>query len=642
MSGMNKVNMEKNRMMLKNDEIKLTNKKLNYLVVMPRHVQNIGDGYSFPLGIPYISASIKNAGYKVFTINLNHHEGKVLDIIKKEIEENKIDVIATGGQSFQYIPIKEVIKSSKKVDRRIVTIVGGGIITSDPEPAMDALEYADYGVIGEGEATVCELCKVLENNGDFANVNGIIYRDEDSYKITTPRQEIIDIDSIPWPDYDGFEFEKYLLSSPGQSGLNKENTLFMITSRSCPYNCTFCFHTIGKKYRQRSLDKFFEELDYLISRYNIDYICIADELFSVNPERVKEFCKRIKQYNIKWWAQFRVDHITKNPELISVLKDAECNVMSFGLESADNSILKSMRKNTTIEHAEAALKLVYDAGISLEGAFIFGDIEETWETANKTLNWWRNHLEYKINLNLITVYPGTYLYHYACEKGMIKDKVQFLKDGCPQLNVSKLTDKQFSILAREIMESPMILTKKLSEVEAEITDSKTGRIALRGICSVCGERNYWGGVKLFASGFLACAHCGQKYNIVLPEKFRENIDKNIAKLLSKYGKLGAWGINYYTVDLFKRSNALKDAKVYFIDISKIKQRMDLYGKQINPPEVINRENIEAVVISIPAYIHEISEYIKVNFKNVKKVIDICELIDSDYLERINNDEGGIR
>lgn len=616
-------------MMLNNNDVKPVNKKLNYLVVMPRHVQNIGDGYSFPLGIPYISSSMKFTGHKVFTLNLNHREGNVLDILKKEIEENKIDVIATGGQSFQYVPIKEVLKATKEINNRIITIVGGGIITSDPETAMEALEYVDYGVIGEGEITICELCNALENNGIFSEIDGLIYKNSNGYEKTAPRQEIIDIDSIPWPDYDGFEFEKYLLTSPGQSGLNLENTVFMITSRSCPYNCTFCFHTVGRRYRQRSLDKFFEELDYMTSRYKINYICIADELFSGNPEHVKEFCKRIKPYNIKWWAQFRVDHITKNPELIPMLKDAGCDIMSFGLESADNRILKSMKKNTTIEQSEKALKLVYDAGISLEGAFIFGDIEETWETANNTLNWWRNHPEYKINLNLITVYPGTHLYNYACEKGLIKDKIQFLKEGCPQVNVSKLTDEHFAILTWEIMEAPMILAKSLSDIEAKIVDSKTGRIDLTATCSVCKEKNQWENVKLFASGFLACKYCGQKYNIVLPEELRRNIDNNIKRLLERYGKLGIWGINYHTADLFKKSNTLSSANVYPIDISHIKRKMDLYGKKIDDPEIINVENIRVVIVSIPAYIHEISEYVNTNYKNVK-VVDVCELIGSDY------------
>ncbi len=367
--------------MIKN--IELSPKKLNYLLVMPRFVQKIGDGYSFPLGIAYVSSSLKKAGYNVTTLNLNHHKGEVLEIIKKEIKKKKIDVVATGGLSFQYNTIKSVIEAAKKAGKGIITIVGGGIITSDPKPAMKALEYANFGVIGEGEVTINELCYVLEHGGKLSKIAGIIYKSNNFYKITRPRGEIEDINALPWPDYKGFEIEKYLkLSPPGISGLNEQNTVFMLASRSCPYNCTFCFHTTGRKYRQRSLDSFFEDLNYLVTKYRINFLCLADELFSLNLERVKEFCQRIKKYKIQWWAQFRVDNIT--PQFLPFLKEGGCRVMSFGLESADNRILKSMRKNTTVEQIEKTLKLVYDAGISFEGAFIFGDIEETWETANNT------------------------------------------------------------------------------------------------------------------------------------------------------------------------------------------------------------------------------------------------------------------
>ena len=86
-----------------------------------------------------------------------------------------------------------------------------------------------------------------------------------------------------------------------------------------------------------------------------------------------------------------MDDIT--PELIAILKNGGCKVMSFGLESADNRVLKSMRKGTTVEQIERTLKLVYDSGISFEGAFIFGDIAETRETADNTLKWWHAHSE---------------------------------------------------------------------------------------------------------------------------------------------------------------------------------------------------------------------------------------------------------
>lgn len=203
--------------------------KLNYLLVMPRLVQNIGDGYSFPLGIAYISSSMKKANFNVSTINLNHRDGDIYDILKREIADREIDVVATGGLSFQYNTVKLVIEAAKKINNSIITIVGGGIISGDPEPAMQALEYADFGVFGEGEITINELCKALESQEDFSQIEGIIYKDLDSYISTKPREQVRDLDSIAWPDYKGFDMDKYLEAAPpGISGLNIGNTIFML------------------------------------------------------------------------------------------------------------------------------------------------------------------------------------------------------------------------------------------------------------------------------------------------------------------------------------------------------------------------------------------------------------------------------
>jgi len=110
----------------------------------------------------------------------------------------------------------------------------------------------------------------------------------------------------------------------------------------------------GQKFRQRSLDSVFSEIDYLVSRYGVKYLSIQDELFCHSVERVREFCKRIRPYNIRWLAQFRVTDVT--PELVAMLKEAHCATMAFGIESADNRVLKSMKKQITIEQTERALE----------------------------------------------------------------------------------------------------------------------------------------------------------------------------------------------------------------------------------------------------------------------------------------------
>lgn len=256
--------------------------KLNFLLVMPRIVNKVGDGYSFPLGLPYVSASLKKAGFQIYTFNLNHHAGEVEDLMREQIREHEIDVVMTGGLSFQYYPIKQLVDAVKSVDADIPVFVGGGLITGDPEAAMKALEVCTAGIIGEGEITDVELCRALEEGRPLEEVDGLIIQKADGTYFTTPeRKEIENIDEIPWPDYDGFELEKSFNETPGVSGMNSTRTIFMLGSRSCPYQCSFCFHTVGRKYRQRSLDNFFEELDYNVKKYHINYVCVADELFLI-------------------------------------------------------------------------------------------------------------------------------------------------------------------------------------------------------------------------------------------------------------------------------------------------------------------------------------------------------------------------
>lgn len=594
---------------------------------MPRLVQSVGDGYVFPLGLAYISASLKQAGFKVVTLNLNHCEGDVFEIIKSTIEENNVHVVATGGISPQYHLVKSVVESAKQVDDRIITVVGGGIISADPETAMAALEQVDYGVIGEGEATMCELARALENGGEMAEVDGLIFKDGSGYKTTGRRRDIEDVNTIPWPDYEGFDVDKYLAAqSAGFGGLNKKRMICMMGSRSCPYNCTFCFHTNGRKYRQRSLDDFFAELDHLVSRYNIEYISLADELFAPDSERVKEFCARLKRYNLPWAADFRVDKI--KPELLPILKDSGLDVMFFGLESADNRILKSMRKGITIEQIENALKLVYESGIAVYGCFIFGDTEETVETAHNTLKWWRDHSQYHVHLTLIKPFPGSHIYEAACRSGIINDRIQYLKDGCPQVNISKLNNEEFAEIVRLISEAPKLLLP-LTAVELLGFDPKMGRETVSGVCSKCSQKNVWENIKLFALDWIYCSHCGQKYDIPCPPELRENLDKNVGLLLERYGKVAVWGMTLPVMDLFKHSKLLGGSNVFAVDISESKRQMDLYGKKVFAPAVLDEEGIKVVVVAVPSHGGQITCQVKDNHPNVTQIIDICRLVDNE-------------
>ena len=335
---------------------------------MPLMRSSMRESYILPLGILYISSVMKAAGFCVHSMNLNHYSNPREDLGAKIRLEN-IDVVLSGGMSPQYGEIKMIFDLAKDANPDVINICGGGLVSGDPEAAMTALA-ADYGILDEGEATAVELCQFLEEGRDVSEVNGIVFKKGRHYLTTSRRTVLMDIDQIPWPDYEGFDFADFLgASNVGCNGINYSRAGMIITSRSCPFSCTFCFHTTGKKYRQRSLDRIFEEIDHLVSRYKIGFLYVSDELFSSKVDRVSEFCRRIKDYDLPWSASFRADGITD--EILAMLKGANCVSIGIGIESADNTILKSMRKGVTIEKIEAALEKIYNAGIPVVGNFYF-------------------------------------------------------------------------------------------------------------------------------------------------------------------------------------------------------------------------------------------------------------------------------
>ena len=426
--------------------------KPNVLLVIPRYASTKVCGYIMPLGILYVSAALKASGVaNVFTINLNHQEEDDITVLTKIIKQNNITIVGCGGISGQFIEIYPLFKLVKTISPEIITIAGGGMITADAEIAMSAFDgYADYGIVGEGEITLPELVVAIANNRPKQAVKGIIYKDAHRWIVTPQREDIDDLDSVPLPDYKGFDYDKYLSTNGEVENGIKYSPVAIIGGRSCKYKCTFCFHPTGSKYRQRSLDSIFKEIDYLIANYDVNYIALREELFASDKERVSKFCKRIEKYPLVWSIQLRVDSVDE--EMVCLLKQSNCRYLFLGIESADNTILKSMRKGITIEQVESALELTIKHNVDTRSTIIFGDEIESIETSQQTLNWWLAHKPYSsIAIDMIIAFPGSTLYSRAIKNGRISDPIMFLKAGCPIINLSNvMSDEQYNDLVNRV------------------------------------------------------------------------------------------------------------------------------------------------------------------------------------------------
>ncbi|MEK6936381.1 MAG: radical SAM protein, partial [Nanoarchaeota archaeon] len=303
----------------------------------------------------------------------------------------------------------------------------------------------DFGVIGEGEETIIELLTKLKTGGKTTQVNGIICKNENNETIITKSRKLIeDLDLLPFPDFNGIGFNESLENASAYGLFDYPRIYPILCSRGCPFQCTFCYHCLGIKYRIRSIEGILKELKVAIKKYKINSIMIYDDLFSFDKQRLYDFCKRIKKlikevsWEIRWDCQISVQNVDK--EMLRILKDSGCYEVSYGFESYSSIVLKSMKKPITPQQIDNAIKLTLESGLSIRGGFIFGDTAETKETAYETLNYWKKNCRGLIGLNFIQPYPGSEIYNNCVKKGIIKDKLDFIKNHISHINWLNLTN----------------------------------------------------------------------------------------------------------------------------------------------------------------------------------------------------------
>ena len=437
---------------------------------------------------------------------------------------------------------------------------------------------------------------------------GLIFRGEqDKYITTGVRPEIADLDSLPLPDYDSFNYPEYVAST------NRE-AAYVIASRSCPYSCTFCFHPSGKKYRQRSLDSLFAELDLLVRTYGFRSVVISDELFAARKERVHDFCRRIAPYNITWSLQLRVNDV--DVEMLRTMKQSGCICISYGLESADDTVLKSMKKKTTLRQIEHALKMTYDANIDIQGGFIFGDIAETTRTAANTLEWHNTHSHYGLDLNMIHIFPGTGLYKYACERGIINSRVDFLREGCPLINVSTLRDDEYRDLSSLLYEKNM--RARYSPEAFSITTAGAGECTVQMRCNRCGAEHTFTADALHVTRVL-CPRCRQRHFVDPFEKLSHSQDRMERYFGERDSIVALWGAGEICIKLLDKYPMFRGENFLVVDISKSRQGYSVVGKKIFSPGMIDEEKIKTVVATVVKRKEEILRDISSRFPSVERI-----------------------
>jgi radical SAM superfamily enzyme YgiQ (UPF0313 family) len=227
--------------------------------------------YNFPLGLAYILSVIKDKGYSIDCLNMNHLSGKIETILSSAIQKKEYDIICTGSNAMLYSQLKEIITVFRNISARSKIIIGGPIITSEPEFMFNSLR-PDFAVAGEGEETILDLLNAIEKKLDFSKVKGIIFSKEGKTIITPERAPIKNIEKIPYPDFEGIGFLDQLKNMHCNDNWNFQafdypRTYPILGSRGCPFNCSFCWHDM--RYRARSIKDIIKEIDWAVKNIKL-------------------------------------------------------------------------------------------------------------------------------------------------------------------------------------------------------------------------------------------------------------------------------------------------------------------------------------------------------------------------------------
>jgi radical SAM superfamily enzyme YgiQ (UPF0313 family) len=456
------------------------------LIIVPPYASRIVDYYNLPMGLLYVASAVRKT-HDVKILNLNEIPRENYERVIR-YHATDATVMMTGGLSVHYNILKEIVDI---VDRNtdIPIVLGGGIVSSQPE-LISTLFNADIFVTGEADEF-----EMIEDDFGIRSID----------TVSTNKLD------IAMPAYDLFNMESYLgLQRPSDSHyraiVDNPREAAIIASRGCPYNCTFCFHPTGNKYRQRSLNSVFTEIEYLVEHYNINILAIYDECFATSKPRLTEFCERIRKYNLHWSCQLRVDSV--DLDTMKMLKDSGCYIISFGIESASDRILKNYNKHITVAQINKALEWSKQVGIVVQGNIILGAEEETVETIKESLEWWKKHREYHFSIGPVIPYPGTEMYKNAVAAGKI-NPVKFLEDGCPAVNCCNVSFEMPSDITQELV--------PIFDVGYEDLLDFYGRVKLsfKTKCPYCGyeqtRSNY--AMDMVGSGIKWCSNCHMRYFI---------------------------------------------------------------------------------------------------------------------------------
>ena len=360
----------------------------------------ISETPSPPLGLAYLAAALSEANIAV----------EVLDLVvfpysrarlQKVLDRFQPQLVGLTAVTMTVDNAMGVIRDIKGLNPAILTVMGGPHVTFCTRDTLQLNSELDFIALGEGERTIVDLCRAADQDRDWSSVKGIAYRQGSEICHTAPREPIADLDELPEPARSLLPLGRYrALGMP----------ISLTTSRGCPFKCIFCVgrKMVGSQVRYRNPVKVVDEMQYLAT-LKFHQINIADDLFTANKKHCLAVCDEIvrRGLQLKWTSFARVDTVSE--EILTHMKAAGCSAVSFGIESGNPQILKTIKKGITREQVVAAVDMCRRTGVAPFASFILGLPGETPQTIRETLDFGEQlkALGLSYGFHLLAPFPGT-------------------------------------------------------------------------------------------------------------------------------------------------------------------------------------------------------------------------------------------
>lgn len=358
-----------------------------------------------PISLAILASYLQQFGHEIKIIDMASGQ----DYMNLEFDPDVVGITGTTPTIDNAYTCADYFRSLGKM-----VVIGGPHASVMPD---EASFHANFVVVGEGE-------KVFERILDRSAID---YAKDSRTKCQIIQGEpIMDLDEIPMPAYNLLNMEYYLLTPMAKLiTCLPENSRMgcLLTSRGCPYHCTFCHNSFKNiKYRFNSAKRVVDEIEYLITVYKIQALFFIEDNFFVNKERVKEVCNLMIERGIKipWGANARVDNLDE--ETLILAKKAGCIQVTFGWESGSQKMLDVYNKGTTVKQNEDSIKICNNVGLLANGTVMIGGPGETIEDLELTRNFMvNNNITGGVGVCVTTPFPGTKLW-----EDLVKEEKIFL------------------------------------------------------------------------------------------------------------------------------------------------------------------------------------------------------------------------